>query len=463
MPKSKLVFVCRECGRESLRWLGQCPACSAWNSFVEQTVAAAPTHATTGPLGFPQELSKVEALAEERWQLANYELNRVLGGGLVPGSLVLIGGEPGIGKSTLLLQVAAHLAQDRGEVVYASGEETVAQIKLRARRMDIAGERLFMVAENNLDHIIAHLDKQKPVMAVVDSIQSVYLPDMESSPGSVSQVRECTLRLVQWAKQNQIPVFITGHVTKEGAIAGPRILEHMVDTVLYFEGEPSGAYRILRAVKNRFGSTNEVGIFEMKEKGLIEVDNPSQLFLAERDGQAIGSAVTATIEGSRPLLVVIQALNNPGVFGQVRRVASGVDFSRLLLVTAVLSRRLGYKLSNQDIIVNVTGGIKIDEPAADMAIALALASSVRDAPVNPDIVSLGEVGLTGEIRAVPQLERRIAEAARLGFKKCLVPRYGLKNVRVRDIEAIPVSTLREAIHFGLLPKSQAIPEDIEAD
>jgi DNA repair protein RadA/Sms len=453
--------MCRECGRESARWLGRCPACNAWNTFVEQTVSAEPAARSVGPLSVAQELSRIESKAEERWELPLKELNRVLGGGLVPGSVVLIGGEPGIGKSTLLLQVSAAVTPSRGQVVYVSGEETQQQIKLRARRLGVSGERLFLLAENNLDHILAQLDALKPAMAVVDSIQSVYSPDVESTPGSVSQVRDCTLRLVEWGKINQVPVFITGHVTKEGAIAGPRLLEHMVDTVLYFEGEAMSSYRLLRAVKNRFGSTNEVGIFEMKASGLEEVDNPSQLFLSEREHETIGSAVTATLEGSRPLLVVIQALTNPGVFGQVRRTATGVDFNRLILISAVLSRRLGYRLGNQDIITNVTGGIKIDEPAADLAIALAIASSFRDAPVDPEMAAMGEVGLSGEIRAVPQLERRLNEVARLGFKRAIVPRTGARNLRVDGLELVPVSTLREAINKGLGEKrhpEEEIPE-----
>jgi DNA repair protein RadA/Sms len=458
--------MCKECGRESARWLGRCPACNAWNTFVEQTVSAAPAPRATGPISAALELSKIEPRAEERWELPLNELNRVLGGGLVPGSVVLIGGEPGIGKSTLLLQVAAAVTPSRGQVVYVSGEETQHQIKLRARRLNISGERLYLLAENNLDHIFAQLDSLKPAMAVVDSIQSVFSPDVESTPGSVSQVRDCTLRLVEWAKVNQVPVFITGHVTKEGAIAGPRLLEHMVDTVLYFEGEAMSSYRLLRAVKNRFGSTNEVGIFEMKNTGLEEVDNPSQLFLSEREYETVGSAVTATLEGSRPLLVVIQALTNPGVFGQVRRTATGVDFNRLILISAVLSRRLGYRLGNQDIITNVTGGIKIDEPAADLAIALAIASSFRDAPVDPDMVAMGEVGLSGEIRAVPQLERRVSEAARLGFKRAVVPRTSARNLKVSGIELVPVSTLREAIHKGLgekrKPDEEVSPVEGEA-
>jgi DNA repair protein RadA/Sms len=454
VAKSKIIFVCKECGKESLRWMGQCPVCASWNSLAEQSVKPVSTNqlSSTGPLSVPQELSKIEAIPQERWPVDISELNRVLGGGLVPGSLVLIGGEPGIGKSTLLLQAASRLALTKGKVAYVSGEETLHQTHLRARRLGISGEGLFLLAENNLDSIIEHLGRLKPCMAIVDSIQSVFLPELETSSGSVTQVRECTLRLMRWAKQSQTPVFITGHVTKDGAIAGPRVLEHIVDSVLYFEGEPFSSYRLLRAVKNRFGSTNEVGIFEMKEKGLVEVDNPSQLFLSQRQGDSIGSVVTATLEGSRPLLVVVQALTSLTSFGLPRRTVNGLDFGRLLLITAVLSRRLGLKLSNQDIIVNVTGGIKVEEPAADMAIALAVVSSFRDQPVDANMAAIGEVGLSGEIRSVPQLERRLSEAARLGFKKCLVPRAGLGNIHVADIEPIPVSTLRDAVRLGLIGK-----------
>ncbi|MCL2149631.1 MAG: DNA repair protein RadA [Dehalococcoidia bacterium] len=455
MPKAKIVFMCQECGRESARWLGRCPACHAWNSLAELSVPTLPAARSGGAPSAPQELSAIDSVAEPRWILPLGELGRALGGGLVPGSVILIGGEPGIGKSTLLLQASAALAKERGCVVYVSGEETLSQIKLRARRLDINGEQLFLLAENNLDHITAQLDSLKPVTVVVDSIQSVYAPDIESSPGSISQVRDCTLRLVTWAKANQVPVFITGHVTKEGAIAGPRLLEHMVDTVLYFEGESLSSYRLLRAVKNRFGSVSEMGIFEMRGIGLVEVGNPSQIFLSERENEAIGSAVTATLEGSRPLLVVIQALTNPSVFGQVRRTASGVDFNRLLLISAVLSRRLSLRLGNQDIITNVTGGIKIDEPAADLAIALAIASSLRDVPVDPETVAVGEVGLSGEIRAVPQLERRLGEAARLGFRRAIVPYTSARHIQMKDIELIPVSTLRKAIEYGLGKKHQS--------
>jgi DNA repair protein RadA/Sms len=437
--------------------MGQCPVCSSWNSFAEQSVKPVSSNQLSGagPFSMPQELSKIEASPQERWPVDIAELNRVLGGGLVPGSLVLIGGEPGIGKSTLLLQAASHMAMTKGKVAYVSGEETLHQTQLRARRLGIPGEGLFLLAENNLDSIIEHLDRMKPCMAIVDSIQSVFLPELETSSGSVTQIRECTLRLMRWAKQTQTPVFITGHVTKDGAIAGPRVLEHIVDSVLYFEGEPFSSYRLLRAVKNRFGSTNEVGIFEMKEKGLVEVDNPSQLFLSQRQGDSIGSVVTAALEGSRPLLVVVQALTSLTSFGLPRRAVNGLDFGRLLLITAVLSRRLGLKLSNQDIIVNVTGGIKVEEPAADLAIAMAVTSSFKDQPVDPSMAAIGEVGLSGEIRSVPQLERRLSEAARLGFKKCLVPRAGSAGIHAADIETVPVSTLREAVKLGLVGKTPA--------
>ena len=419
--------------------------------MAEQIVKPISTNqiSTIFPQSMPMELSCADITAEICWPVGIAELSRVLGGGLVPGSLVLVGGEPGIGKSTLLLQTASQLAQKRGAVVYASGEETLHQVNLRAKRLGISGEKLFLLAETNLETIFERLDRLKPCLVIVDSIQSVFLSELETSSGSITQVRECTLRLMRWAKQTQTPVIITGHVTKDGAIAGPRILEHIVDSVLYFEGELFSSYRLLRSIKNRFGSTNEVGVFEMKENGLSEVDNPSQIFLAQRQRDSIGSIVTTALEGSRPLMVEVQALTSLTSFGQPRRTANGVDFGRLLLITAVLTRRLGLKLSNQDVIVNVTGGIQINEPAADMAIALAIASSFRDKPLNYETAAVGEVGLSGEIRAIPQLERRLNEAARLGFKKCLVPRSSVKNINVSNIEPLPVSTLREAVLLGL--------------
>jgi len=451
--KSRVVFVCQQCGKESLKWLGRCPGCQEWNSFVEKVVAT--TARTISGSSQPQELSKVVALPQDRRQLPVAEFNRTLGGGLVPGSLVLIGGEPGIGKSTLLLQIAALLAQNEGNVVYVSGEETLQQIKLRAQRLNIDGERLYLLSETNIDAILNSIEGLQPCLVVVDSIQSVYLPELETTMGSIVQVRECTMRLMQWAKSNQVPFFITGHVTKDGAIAGPRILEHIVDCVLYLEGEHFSSYRLLRSVKNRFGSTNEVGIFEMQAQGLVEVENPSQVFLSQRVSQAIGSAVVATLEGSRPLLVEVQALTNATSFGLPRRTANGVDFGRLLMIAAVLGRRVGLRLANQDIIVNATGGIKITEPAADLAIALAIASSFSDKGVDPELEAVGEIGLSGELRAVSQIDRRIGEAARLGFKRCLVPAAGAKVSHIpKGIKIIPVPTLKEAIKVGLVGENK---------
>ncbi len=449
--KSRTVFVCQQCGKESLKWLGRCPNCQQWNSFVEKVVTAPATpFPSISPLNTPQELSQVVLKAADRFPIPLAEFNRVLGGGLVAGSLVLIGGDPGIGKSTLLLQVSALIAQARDKVVYVSGEETRHQIKLRSERLGVTGEKLYLLAETNLEAILSQIEELQPSLVVIDSIQTVYLSELDTAPGSVTQVRECTLRLMSWSKRSGVPIFIAGHVTKDGAIAGPRILEHIVDVVLYLEGEPFSAYRLLRCVKNRFGSANEVGVFEMKEQGLVEVENPSLAFLSQRGGETIGSAVVPTLEGTRPLLVEIQALTNPTSFGLPRRTANGVDFGRLLLLTAVLTRRVGLKLGNQDIIVNVTGGLRIGEPAADLGIALAIASSFRDIGVDPQLVAVGEVGLSGELRAVSQLDRRVNEAARLGFKRCLVPKVGVRISAPKNIELIPVSTLREAIGVGLV-------------
>jgi len=450
---TRTIFVCQHCGKESLKWLGRCPNCHEWNSFVETKVPAATPSDISALENLPQELSQVVTDVSDRFPLPLAEFNRVLGGGLVSGSLVLIGGDPGIGKSTLLLQVSALVAQARGKVAYVSGEETLPQIRLRAERLGITGERLYLLAETDLHVILSHLEQLAPSLAVIDSIQAVYLPELDTAAGSITQVRECTLRLMHWAKPNAVPIFIAGHVTKDGAIAGPRVLEHIVDVVLYLEGEPFSAYRLLRGVKNRFGSTNEVGVFEMREQGLIEVDNPSKAFLSQRWGEAIGSTVVPTLEGSRPLLVEIQALTTPTAFGLPRRTANGVDFGRLLLITAVLTKRVGLKLGNQDIIANVTGGLRIGEPAADLGIALSIASSFRDVAVDPSLVAVGEVGLSGELRAVSQLDRRVAEAARLGFERCLVPKTSARISAPKDIELIPVSTLREAIRVGLVKES----------
>ena len=420
---------------------------------MEKIIAPATTVRTVSTINPPQELSQVTVGAEDRVLFPLVEFNRVLGGGLVAGSLVLIAGEPGIGKSTLLLELSAWMAQTWGSVVYVSGEENVQQIKLRSERLGLSGEKLYLLAETELDVILSQIEKLTPRMVVIDSIQAIYLPELETAPGSITQVRECTLKLMQWAKSSAIPVFITGHVTKDGAIAGPRVLEHIVDVVLYLEGESFSSYRLLRSTKNRFGSTNEVAIFEMKAAGLLEVVNPSQVFLAQRQSRAIGSAVVPTLEGSRPLLVEIQALTNLTSFGLPRRTANGVDFGRLLMITAVLSRRLGLKLGNQDVIVSATGGLKVGEPAADLAISLAICSSFRDMGIDPELVAVGEVGLSGELRAVSQLERRLSEAVQLGFKRALVPKVGARISTPKGIELIPASMLSEAIRVGLVKKN----------
>jgi len=452
-PKSKSVFVCQQCGKESPKWLGRCPGCREWNSFVETVVAVSTESATWLPSeeNAPQELSRLKTETHPRLSFPFTEFNRVLGGGMVMGSLVLVGGDPGIGKSTLLLQASAEVSKAGGRVVYVSGEESAHQIKLRSERLGVAGDRLYLLPETNLEVILGRLGELSPNLVVVDSIQTVYIEDLTGASGSVGQIRECTLRLMRWAKRAGIPVLITGHVTKDGAIAGPRVLEHIVDVVLYLEGETFSSYRILRSTKNRFGSTNEVGVFEMSGGGLIEVANPSEAFLASHRDGAVGSMVVPTFEGSRPLLVEIQALTTMTGFGPPRRIANGVDFNRLLLIAAVLSRRAGINLSNQDIITNVIGGMHIGEPAADLGIALAIASSHRDAPVAQGLVALGEVGLSGELRPVPQMERRLAETARLGFKRCLIPETASKpSFQVKGVELLTASTVAQALRLGLI-------------
>jgi len=453
--KSKTFFVCQQCGKQSPKWLGRCPDCGAWNSFVETTVspyrAAYSRPALKG--NKPQELSTVERSTLSRLSLGFSEINRVLGGGLVPGSVVLIAGEPGIGKSTLLLQASAMMAKDKRPTGYISGEESVSQVKLRAERLSIDGEGLFFLPEADIAIIMEHLDQISPKLVVIDSIQTMYLEDISGMPGSISQVRECASRIMRWAKENNVPVLLTGHVTKDGSIAGPGTLEHIVDVVLYFEGEPFGSYRMLRGIKNRFGSTNEVGLFEMGNSGLVEVDNPSQALLSRHTDATVGSVVVPTLEGSRPLLVELQALTTPNNFGPPRRIANGVDFNRLLLIIAVLTKRAGLRLFNQDVIVNVTGGLRLNEPAIDLGIALAIASSFSDrVPISGSIV-LGEIGLSGELRTVPQVERRIAEAARLGFKTCLLPRPSQNPVlNHADIQLLEANSLGQALRLGLTKK-----------
>ncbi len=446
MPHAKSVFVCQQCGNESPKWVGHCPGCDQWNTYVETVVqhAAAATPATA-----VQELSQLPTNSVPRLTLPLREFNRVLGGGIVPGSMVLIGGDPGIGKSTLLLEVAGMTAEREGKVLYVSGEESAQQIKLRADRLGIRGEGLYLLPETDLENIIERGRDLSPRLVVIDSIQAVCLSGLTSAAGSLAQVRECTSRLMHWAKSSNTPIFIVGHVTKDGAIAGPHTLEHIVDVVLYLEGERFSAYRLLRSVKNRFGSTNEVGVFEMRDQGLVEIANPSQVFLSQRSQGAIGSVIVPTLEGTRALLVEIQALTSPTSFGLPRRNANGVDYNRLLMITAVLTKRLRLALGNQDIIANVVGGIRVNEPAADLGLALAIASSSRSARVNPDLVAIGEVGLSGELRAVSQLEKRLSEAAKLGFKSCLLPPLQSGQKLPPEIEPIAVSSLSQALKLGL--------------
>jgi DNA repair protein RadA/Sms len=457
MPKTRIKFVCQQCGAESPRWMGKCNNCGAWNSYVETLEAPTSGSATRHSLGqrsAPTPLPAVESDTFHRLAVGMEEFSRVLGGGIVPGSLVLIGGDPGIGKSTLLIEVAAQVADSAGPVLYVSGEESPQQIKMRAGRLGITGPALYVLAETNLGLILEQMDALKPRLVIIDSIQTVYVDELETAAGSVGQLRECAVRLMHAAKGSNVPIFLIGHVTKEGAIAGPRVLEHIVDTVLYLEGERFQSYRLLRAVKNRFGSTNEVGVFEMREEGMVEVKNASEVFLAERS-LAPGSAILVTVEGTRPLLVECQALTSTTSFGLPRRTANGIDFNRLLIMTAVLSKRVGLGLSNQDIFVNVVGGMQVDEPAADLGTALAIASSFRDIPVQPDMVALGEVGLSGELRSVSQIEKRLHEAAMMGFKRCLLPQ-SMKHSKLRTegLEIVTARSLADALDIALVRGSR---------
>ncbi|MFD2210188.1 DNA repair protein RadA [Virgibacillus halophilus] len=455
MAKRSTKFVCQECGYESPKWMGKCPGCHNWNSFVEevQMTGAKSKHAFAGVpklTGKPEKITAIKSEKEPRITTTMKEFNRVLGGGIVPGSLVLIGGDPGIGKSTLLLQISSQLAQKDLSVLYISGEESTRQTKLRADRLGVAADMLYVLSETNLLDIANQIEALQPSFVVIDSIQTIYREEVSSAPGSVSQVRECTGELMRIAKTNSIPIFIVGHVTKEGAIAGPRMLEHMVDAVLYFEGERHHTYRILRSVKNRFGSTNEMGIFEMKEEGLREVFNPSEIFLEERSEGAAGSTVVASMEGTRPVLVEIQALISPTSFGNPRRMATGVDNNRIPLLMAVLEKRVGLLLQNQDAYIKVAGGVKLDEPAIDLALAVSIASSFRNQTTNPDDIFIGEVGLTGEVRRVSRIEQRVQEAAKLGFKRVICPRKNLDGWRIPEaIEVIGVNSVQEALVAGL--------------
>jgi DNA repair protein RadA/Sms len=470
LTKTRTEFVCQQCGYSSPRGMGRCPRCNAWNSMVEQ-VSDAPARvsaSSAGPvLSKPKRIREVEGGEESRIPLPIEELARVLGGGVVPGSIVLIGGDPGIGKSTLLLQASWILAGHSGPVLYVSGEESERQMKMRAARL-AAGmgirpgahdrnpasypESLFLVTETRFDAILQHVQSVSPRILVIDSIQTTYLPELSSSAGSVSQVRECAARLQTLAKTSGMAVFLIGHVTKEGVLAGPRVLEHIVDTVLYLEGDRFQSYRLLRAVKNRFGAVSEVGVFEMRGDGLAEVPNPSEAFLAERAAQSPGSAVAVVMEGTRPLLVELQGLTSPAAYGTPRRTPNGVDLYRLLLVSAVLTRRAGLRVAEEDIFLNVVGGLRISEPAADLAMAVAIASSVKDRPVSADLVLIGEVGLSGELRAVSQTNARLREAAALGFRRAILPRTVRRGEK--EPEGIAVTacrSLREAIEAALVP------------
>ncbi|MCD6525396.1 MAG: DNA repair protein RadA [Desulfuromonas sp.] len=448
--KTKSIFSCSNCGYQSPKWMGKCPDCQQWNSFIEETVTTGRT--TTGrmatePAAQVQRLQEISSSTEKRQQCGISELDRVLGGGIVPGSFTLIGGDPGIGKSTLLLQAVAQLGQKK-KALYVTAEESCLQVKLRAERLNVEPQQLYLLAETALESILDKVRNLSPDFLVIDSIQTIFTAQIESAPGSVSQVRECAGQLMRLAKQTGLPTFIVGHVTKDGSIAGPRVLEHMVDTVLYFEGDPGHPYRILRAVKNRFGSTNEIGVFEMSDIGLREVKNPSEIFLAERAEDSPGSVVITSLEGSRPILVELQALVSSAPYGTARRTAMGIDHNRISLLVAVLEKKVGMSLLSHDIFVNVAGGVKIDEPAADLGILAALASSHLNKTVPRRTVVFGEVGLAGEIRAISQPELRIVEAARLGFDRCILPASNSKNIEApASIKLLPVRTAQEALEL----------------
>ena len=445
--KAKTIFVCNECGYESAKWMGKCPACNSWNTFFEEKIS---TKVESGKREkkiqeAPKPLNSFVGQDAQRTSTGYAELDRVLGGGLVKGSLVLVGGEPGIGKSTLILQLCDKV-KGEGKVLYVSGEESAEQIKLRADRLNIKNDDILFLGETDIDIIDQNIEELNPKLVIIDSMQTMYSEEISSAPGSVSQVREITSRIMKICKSRKITTIIIGHVTKDGNIAGPRVLEHMVDTVLYIEGERYFSYRMIRGVKNRFGSTNEVGMFEMQEKGMVEITNPSSILISERDDNPSGSVVVATVEGTRPLLVELQALVTQSVFGLPRRTANGIDYNRLTLLVAVMEKKAGFMLGNQDVYLNVVGGIKVNEPALDLGIILATASSFKNISIPKGVIALGEVGLTGEVRTINMMEKRLKEAERLGFKKCIIPENNKKLLKDNfKMDIIGVRTINEAM------------------
>ncbi|MEE4265319.1 MAG: DNA repair protein RadA [Desulfobacteraceae bacterium] len=447
--KAKTIYCCQTCGYQAPKWMGKCPDCGTWDSFVEERMVASAGPGKAGVLSSanpPVAIDSIELDTEYRLHTNIHEFDRVLGGGLVFGTLILIGGDPGIGKSTLMLQALYGLARQGHKVLYVSGEESIRQLRLRSKRLETVAADLLVASEVEIESILAMIESTKPEVLVIDSIQTMFNGELTSAPGSVSQVRESTVRLMMMAKKTGIPTFLVGHVTKDGAIAGPKLLEHMVDTVLYFEGDRNHIFRILRAVKNRFGSTNEIGVFEMKERGLEEVANPSAVFLSERPAGAAGSVVTASMEGTRPILIELQALASATNFGTPRRTILGLDANRVALLAAVMEKKLGMHLMGYDIFMNVAGGVKVVEPAVDLAIVAAVASSFLDKPISEGTMVLGEVGLTGEVRAIGQVDTRISESRKMGFTRCLAPASNLKRLRaITGIEIMGVRTVSEAV------------------